>query len=313
VLDYPGGRKVHAEATPLLGGVGIYIGLLVAICFNLDHFSNVLPFFLGATAIFIIGLLEDIRGVSAQMRFLLQVAVSLILVRMGMSVSFLPNGWWKNLGEALVTVVWIVGVTNAYNFLDGLDGLAAGSAAINFFFFFTILYSTAQYSVGLICASLIGACLAFLPFNFSKTKIFLGEAGSTLLGFSLAAMGLMGSWASDNVVKLFIPVIILGVPIFDMIFTTIMRVKEGKVDSLVSWLRYGGKDHFHHYLVELGLRPVRAVFFIYSITFFLGISAILLSNGTYTDAILSLLQAGIIFGGIAQLIVVGQRRRSGWK
>ena len=313
VLDYPGGRKVHAQATPLLGGVGIYAGLLVAVYFNLSCFNFVLPFFLGATAIFIIGLIEDTRGLSAQTRFLLQVAVSLVLVKMGVSVSFLPIGWWKNIGEALVTVIWIVGVTNAYNFLDGLDGLAAGSAAINFFFFFVILYSTNQYSVGLICASLIGACLAFLPFNFSSTKIFLGEAGSTLLGFSLAAMGLMGSWAGDNMVKLFIPILILGVPIFDMIFTTIMRVKEKKVDSLVTWLKYGGKDHFHHYLVELGLRPFKAVLFIYSITFFLGISAILLSNGTYTDAILSLIQAGIIFGGIAQLIVVGQRRRSGWQ
>ena len=313
VVDYPGGRKVHKTVTPLLGGVGIYLGLLVAIFFNLNHFRDVLPFFLGATAIFLIGLVEDIRGLSAQTRFLAQVVVSLALIKTGMGVSFLPHTWWGTLGEVLVTVTWIVGVTNAYNFLDGLDGLAAGSAAINCFFFLIILYSTAQYPIGLICAALIGACLAFLPFNFSSTKIFLGESGSTLLGFCLAGTALVGYWASDSVVKLFIPILILGVPIFDMIFTTIMRVRERKVDSLVSWLRYGGKDHFHHYLVELGLRPVKAVFFIYSITFFLGISAILMSNGTCTDAVLSLLQAGIIFSGIAQLIVVGQRRRSGWK
>jgi UDP-GlcNAc:undecaprenyl-phosphate/decaprenyl-phosphate GlcNAc-1-phosphate transferase len=145
-----------------------------------------------------------------------------------------------------------------------------------------------------------------------KNKIFLGEAGSTFLGFALASLALQGSWAQDNIVRLFIPILILGVPIFDMIFTTIMRIKEGKVKNIMEWLQYGGKDHFHHYLVDVGLPPIGAVFFIYAINLSLGISSVMLSNDTVIEGMLSLYQAGIVFGVIATLMVVGKRHRSGW-
>jgi UDP-GlcNAc:undecaprenyl-phosphate/decaprenyl-phosphate GlcNAc-1-phosphate transferase len=312
-VDYPGGRKIHDAITPLLGGVAIFIGLLSGMFLDFPQFKVYLPLFVGAAGIFLIGLAEDLRGLSALTRFLLQITVALVVIGMGLRAEFLPHNWWGDAGNVFVSLVWIVGVTNAYNFLDGLDGLAAGSAAINLFFFALMLYPTGQYPAGLISVSLIASCLAFLPFNFSSHKIFLGEAGSTLLGFCLAGISLLGSWAPDNTVKLLIPVLILGVPIFDMIFTTIMRVREGKVRTIVEWLRYGGKDHFHHYLVDLGLSRKKAVFFIYLITFFLGISAILLGNNNYlVEACLSLLQATIIFFGIAVLMVVGKRRRSGW-
>ena len=111
---------------------------------------------------------------------------------------------------------------------------------------------------------------------------------------------------------LVIPILILGVPIFDMVFTTIMRVKEDRVKNIVEWLRYGGKDHFHHYLVDVGLPPIGAVFFIYAINLSLGISAVMLSNDTVVEGLLSLYQAGIVFGVIATLMVVGKRHRSGW-
>jgi len=159
---------------------------------------------------------------------------------------------------------------------------------------------------------LIAACLGFLPYNFRKDKMFLGDAGSTFIGFILASLALVGYWAEDSLVKISIPVLILGVPIFDMIFTTIMRVKDGKVKTVLEWLEYGGKDHFHHYLVDLGLRPSGATIFIYFITLSLGISAIMVSNDPAFDAFLALLQACIIFGIIATIIVIGKRRRSGW-
>lgn len=311
VLDYPGGRKIHDKITPLLGGAGIYCGLLTGVWLNFAQFKAYMPLFVGATGIFIIGMMEDLRGLSALSRLLLQIIVAFVVIRMGLCVGFLPGNWWGTAGNVAISVIWIVGVTNAYNFLDGLDGLAAGSAAINLFFFALMLYSSGQYPAGLISVALIASCLAFLPFNFSSRKIFLGEAGSTLLGFSLAGIGLMGSWAPDNTVKLLIPVLILGVPIFDMIFTTIMRIREGKVRTIIEWLRYGGKDHFHHYLVDLGLSRFKAVIFIYLITFSLGISAILLGDEHYlVQAFLSLVQAAIIFTGIATLIVAGKGREN---
>jgi UDP-GlcNAc:undecaprenyl-phosphate GlcNAc-1-phosphate transferase len=313
IVDYPGGRKIHREVTPLLGGLGIFLGLIVGLVFIKAYIKPILPILIGATLIFIFGLFEDIRpGLSAQLRLLLQFIAAFIVIGNGIRVSFLPSNIWGNIGEIIITLLWILGVTNAYNYLDGMDGLAAGSATVNLFFFAVILYSTGQYSLGLLSLALMGACLAFLPYNFKKEKTFLGEAGSTLLGFFLAGIGLMGNWAQDNVVRLFIPILILGEPIFDMIFTTIMRIKEEKVKTIVEWLQYGGKDHFHHYLVDIGLRPWGAVLFIFLITISLGISALMVSNDVAIEGLLTLCQASIIFVVIAVLIVVGKRRRSGW-
>jgi len=313
ILDLPGGRKIHKIATPLLGGAALYLGLIAGLFFNTRNVFLFFPVWIGATFIFILGLVNDVTPLSAKTRFLWQFLIALLVVFTGVRVTFIPHGYLKNILEPLITAVWLVGVTNAYNYLDGLDGLAAGSAAINLLCFSVILYSTGQYPLGLLSISLIASCLAFLPYNFKKEKIFLGEAGSTFLGFIIAGVGLVGDWASDSVVKLSIPILIVGVPIFDMIFTTVMRVKEGKVKNLMEWLQYSGKDHFHYYLVDLGFRPFGSVTFIYFLTLSLGISAIMVSNDTAGEGFLTLLQASIIFGIIATLIVIGKRRRSGWK
>lgn len=313
ILDHPGGRKIHRIATPLLGGAAIYLGLVTGLLFfNLKYFHLYFPILIGGTLILILGLITDIKELSARLRFLSQVLIALIIIRLGAKISFLPRGPWKEITEALITVIWIVGVTNAYNYLDGLNGLAGGSAAINLFFFAAILYLFGQYPLGLLSIILLAACLGFLPFNFKKAKIFLGEAGSTFLGFILAAIALVGNWAEDNIVKISIPVLILGVPIFDMIFTTIMRIREGKVKTILEWLGYGGKDHFHHYLVDLGFRPLGAVVFIWGVTASLGIAAIMVSNDRAPEAFLAILQAGITFVILASLIVVGKRHHSGW-
>lgn len=309
ILDLPGGRKIHKVATPLLGGVAVYLGLLFGFLFNWQQEYFLWPLLLGATIILIVGIINDIRELGVRVRLLFQILAGLVVISAGMRISLLPNVLWGDILEVIITLFWIVGVTNAYNYLDGLDGLAAGSAIINLICFIAILYFTGQYPLGLIMIILAGACLGFLPYNFKQEhKIFLGEAGSTLLGFSLACIAFIGNWASNNVVKISIPILILGVPIFDMIFTTIMRIKEGKVKTLLEWLRYGDKDHFHHYLVDLGFKPQGAVIFIYFVTLSLGISAIMVSNDKAPEALLTLTQAAIIFGIIATLIVVGKRK-----
>lgn len=313
ILDIPGGRKIHKVATPLLGGAAILLGLITALIFDLKTLTFSFSLLLGATIIFSLGLINDIKPLSAQFRLLCQVLIALIIISLGLRIEFLPNNLWGNFSEIVLTIVWIVGVTNAYNYLDGLDGLAAGSAVVNLLCFTVILYRTGQYALGMISVILLAACLGFLPHNFKKAKIFLGDAGSTLIGFMLAAIAVMGNWAEDNIVKISIPILILGVPIFDIIFTTVVRVKDEKVTTLLEWLQYGGKDHFHHYLVDLGFQPQGAVLFIYSLTLSLGIGAIMVSNDRAWEALLTLTQATVIFGIIATLIIVGKRRRSGWK
>jgi len=312
IFDLPGGRKIHKIATPLLGGASLYTGLIVGLFINQQVISLFLPIIIGATLVFVLGLVSDIIDLSARVRIICQFIIAFIVISMGVHVTFVPKIYGKELLEHIITAIWLVGVTNAYNYLDGLDGLAAGSAAINLFCFSVILYTTGQYALGLLVISLIASCLAFLPYNLKNNKIFLGEAGSTFLGFMLAGIGLVGDWASNNVVKLSIPILVLGVPIFDMIFTTIMRIGGGKVKNFMEWLKYSGKDHFHHYLVDLGFRPIGSVIFIYFLTFSLGISAINVSNDDVIGSLLAILHASIIFGVIATLMVIGKRRRSGW-
>ena len=312
ILDLPGGRKVHRIATPLLGGVAVYLGLVIGVLFNLSKLYLFMPLLIGATLILILGLINDIRELSARLRLTCQALIAFFMVEMGVRVTFLPAGPWKYTAETLITVIWIIGVINAYNYLDGLDGLAAGSAVINLLCFGIILYKTGQYPLGLFSLILMAACLGFLPYNFKKAKIFLGEAGSTLLGFILASIALVGDWAADDIVQISIPILILGVPIFDMIFTSIIRIKEGKVKTILEWLSYGGKDHFHHYLVDLGFRPLGATVFIYVITFSLGLNAVMISNDSAMRAFLTFGQAATVFGIIATLMVVGKRQHSGW-
>ncbi|MDD5432464.1 MAG: MraY family glycosyltransferase [Candidatus Omnitrophica bacterium] len=316
ILDIPGGRKIHKIATPLLGGVAVYFGLIIGVFFNLTKLHFFMPLLIGATLILILGLINDIKPLSARFRFLCQVIISLFVIKMGLQINFLPYslGVWKYILEVVITIIWLVGVTNAYNYLDGLDGLAAGSAAINLICFGVILYKSSQYPLGLLAVILIATCFAFLPYNFhkGKYKIFLGEAGSTMLGFILAGFALSGFWAEHNIARITIPVLILGVPIFDMVFTTVMRIKEGKVKSVYEWLHYSGKDHFHHILVDLGFTQRETTLFIYVITFSLGLSAIMVSNDSSLDALMSLTQAAVIFTVVANLIIVGKKRRSGW-
>lgn len=166
----------------------------------------------------------------------------------------------------------------------------------------------------MLCVILASACLGFLPYNFKKgrKRVFLGDAGSTLIGFILASIGLVGYWAAGNIVKIAIPILILGVPIFDMIFTTVMRIATGKIKTIYEWLKHADKDHFHHHLVDLGLGLRGSVIFIYFTSISLGLSAIMVDRGTTKAAVLSIVQGFIIFGIIGVLIVMGKRSgRSG--
>lgn len=313
ILDMPSERKVHKKPTPLLGGLVVYIGVMLGFLFsykNLNFLSGVL---ISATIIFIIGLIDDIRGLSAQFRIIGQFIATLIIISLGVRLSFLPNNIWGNIGEIILTLIWVIGITNALNYLDGIDGLAAGIAAISLFFFSIISYQTRQFGISLASLIIMASCLGFLPHNFKRAKIFLGDAGSTFIGFMLASIAVIGNWAEDNIVKISVPILILGIPIFDMVFTTVMRIAEGKISTIIEWLKYGGKDHFHHRLINLGLSPIEAVIFIYFVNVSFGISAIMVSNERGMVGILSILHASIVFAGIAILMVIGKRRRSGWE
>lgn len=325
ILDYPASRKVHLKPTPLLGGVAVYLSFCLSTFYCLEVTPPFLGVFLGSSLIFTVGLLDDIYELSTSSRLFFQLLASLLMIVSGVRLSFLPPTWWGDTGEVLLTILWIVGLTNAVNFLDGLDGLAAGMVTLICFFFYLISLQVQQIYIGFLVLALLGAALGFLPYNFrspifyleSKFRknptasphalVFLGDSGATFLGTLLAGLAVQGNLAEDHLVALAIPILLLGVPIFDMSLTTIMRIREKKITSVSHWLSYAGKDHFHHRLVDLGFTPMGSVFFIYVVTVVLGLGAFGLRRGETLDAVMILMEAGLIFVLIALLMISGRR------
>lgn len=295
-VDKPGGRKTHQNVTPLMGGAAIYLGFALVFFLAQDMLYFTEPrkgVALGATLIFLVGLLDDIWGLTAKIRLIAQILAVGILIKYGAILSFLPDTWWGYLGEYIITFLWVIGITNAINFLDGMDGLASGTATINATFFSLVALRAGGSEMLLLAIALAGSCLGFLPYNFRRHKpasIFLGDSGSNFLGFTLAGIGILGEWGNDGWVGLVVPIVILGVPIFDTSLTTVVRVATGQVRSFGEWLRFTGRDHFHHRLSDLGLGNKRAVWVIYLISAGQGLEALVLKNAQGVDALFSILQ-----------------------
>jgi UDP-GlcNAc:undecaprenyl-phosphate GlcNAc-1-phosphate transferase len=313
-VDRPGGRKIHVEVTPLMGGAAIYLGFALVLFLAQDIllFSEELKgVALGATLVFAVGLLDDIWGLSARVRLIAQLLAVGILLKFGVVMSFLPQTLWGDAGEILITVIWVVGITNAVNFLDGMDGLAAGNSAINAGFFALVALQTGQPIMTLLALALMGSCLGFLPYNFRRLRpagIFLGDSGSNFLGFVLAGIGIVGNWGADNLVGLTVPILILGVPIFDTTLTTIVRFKTGQVRTFGQWIRFTGRDHFHHRLSDLGIGNKMAVWVIYLVSVWLGLESLVLKDARGIDAVFSLAQVAIVFLLIGSFMVFVQNR-----
>ena len=315
VLDLPAERKVHAAATPLLGGAAVYGAFAVTVLANFDFSLQLKGVALGATIVVALGVLDDMTDLPAGLKLLGQIGAAAVAITYGVSLNVVPN-WlpgflWLNV---ILTVIWFLTVTNAVQFLDGMDGLAAGLGVIAGVFFSLVSLQTGQRYLMFLSAALVGACLGFLPYNFRPggARIFLGDGGASFIGFTLAGLAVMGVWAQhDPVISLFTPTLILGVPLFDIGFVGVVRVVTGKVHSLHEWLAYTGKDHLHHRFAALGLTKVQTVLLIYFIAATLGLSAVLLKDATPREAALVLVQAGCVLAIVAVLEGVGRVRPRG--
>lgn len=310
VLDLPSERKVHKQATPLLGGTAVFFGFSVSLLTN-GIFSIQLGVILAAAfVLFVVGVLDDVREISAGAKLSTQIICTIGVMASGIVLRVLPYhlGIFSEIGNYLLTIFWIIGITNAMNFFDGMDGLATGLGAAIAFFLGIVAFQTAQPFLGWVAVAMMGACLGFLPFNF-KFKgggdIFLGDAGSTVIGFVLACVAVYGDWATANpVVALVSPLLIFWILIFDMVHISIERILTGKVYNFKQWIAYVGKDHLHHRLAYALGTNQRSVLFIFLMNFCLGISAISLRNASWVDAILLILQAAIF----VILITILERR-----
>jgi len=301
IIDLPGGRKIHDKATPLLGGVAIIVSFISALAANMILDERDVALIAGGTVVAIVGLIDDWKSIPARYKLLTQVVVVLLLIRSGIILDLFPGQTtWGYLLNALFSILWIVGLTNAMNFVDGMDGLATGVSAIISLFLGLVAFQTNQPFMGWIAIAMLGSCLGFLPFNFSLRKnrrasIFLGDAGSTFFGFVLAALAIKAAWADNNpIVSFATPCLIFWVLIFDMAYISVERIVTGKVKSFQDWIDYVGTDHMHHRLLAVFGDRRKVVCFIFFLCATLGISAITLRNARPIDGILTVLQAFLI-------------------
>ncbi len=308
ILDMPSERKIHREPIPLLGGIAIYISYVITIILNFTFSIELKGVIIGGTIILLLGMIDDIWGLRAIWRLLGQVGASAILILFHIKLDFLPNVWWGSVGEIILTIIWVIGITNAVNFFDGLDGLAVGLTTICSLSFFVVAQITDQPYLGFLTLVLAGSCLGFLRFNFKPASIFLGDSGSTFLGFTLAEIAVMGGWAEKNPkIALSLPILVLSVFIFDMVYITVARVRDGRVRNFKEWIEYTGKDHLHHRLVDLGFNEIQTVLLIYLIAACLGTGAINLRATGDLRIYFEFLQAFFIFILIVILMLAGRK------
>ncbi|HPO95165.1 MAG: MraY family glycosyltransferase [Elusimicrobiales bacterium] len=315
-IDVPDSRKVHLKPVPRIGGLGVYLAFIFTIIRNFQFSSEIISILIGSSVIFIVGFIDDVKGLSAKSRLFFQVLSACIVVAGGVKITYtLGWGLYGQVISWIVSVLWIVGIINAFNFMDGIDGLAASMGLVISVIFLIITVNTEQYKVMFITASLCGSVFGFLIYNWSPAKIFLGDGGSTLIGFILACLGIYGSYSSDNpFISLSVPIIILSIPIFDIIYITVSRIKNGLVRNITEWLEYTGKDHFHHRLLSVGFSVKSAVVFISLLNLILGsIAAGVVVKDEFVETVLSFFEVFLIFIIIVIVMVTARNKIDGVK
>ncbi len=299
LVDNPSGHKIHKEPTPLLGGAAVFLGFFLPLLINgifSREFGGIL---VAAMILFVLGVFDDTLNLKAHVKLIVQIVLAVGLTFVGVRLVLFPEtALLGSIVNRLLSVIWIVGITNAMNFFDGMDGLAAGVSAIIAFFLAIVAMQMDSPFVGWAAVAMLGACLGFLPYNFRPWKqalIFLGDAGSTTIGFVLGSLAIYSDWADFNpVVSIFSPILIFWILIFDMAHITLFRVIRGKTRTFREWIEYVGHDHLHHRLARVLGGATQSVLFIYLLTICLGLSALLLRYSTPFAGFLLLCQAFII-------------------
>ena len=277
MVDIPGHRKIHEEAIPNLGGIVIFFGFLLSLLFIIQIEGQFRILLIGGVIILLLGVVDDIANLSPKHKFIIQMIPALIVVIYNSDLinNFIANQLksFDLLGYLLypILILWIVGVTNSINLIDGLDGLACGVSIISLITFFILGLRQNFETLNLVSIALAGSMLAFLRFNFYPAKIFLGDSGSTFTGFMLASVGALWLLNSGNAFFIFIPIIILALPIFDTLFAI--------------WRRYRGhhpifqadKGHLHHRLLVRGISHKNIVLILWGISAICSVIALVLA------------------------------------
>ncbi len=305
-------RRMHTKPMPRFGGMAIFIGTTVALivatwvilpmfeqqfsikypdAYMFDQPVSKMPgVIVGGVLIYILGVIDDLRGMPAKVKFLGQVGVACVCYFMGVRIHFITNhfgllglenshSYFYGLFCFVITVLWIVGITNTVNLIDGLDGLAAGVAAIASICLAYTAYIHGSYLAALAMLALVGATLGFLPFNFHPAKIFMGDGGSLFLGYILGTLSIVGPMKSATIMATIVPVLVLGLPIFDTGFAILRRLANHRP------IMEADKGHLHHRLMAAGLGQRRTVLTLYGISGIMGIAAVLFSRDLFVETL----------------------------
>lgn len=272
-------RRVHDHPIPRLGGLAIFIAFLAGVLIYVDIDYQIQGILIGAVIIVILGVIDDIVALSAKVKLVGQIAAAVVVVLYGVKIEtvglvFESLGFW-NLGflSIPITIIWIVGVTNSVNLIDGLDGLACGVSTIASVTMLVVAMTVVEedFTVPLILAALVGACLGFLPYNFNPAKIFMGDTGALFLGYILSTISVLGLFKFYTVVSVVVPFLALGLPIVDTASAIIRRVARGQSPMAPD------RGHLHHKLLDSGLNQKQAVAVLYALSALLGVAAVMMS------------------------------------
>ena len=301
-MDVPkDNRRMHDHPIPRMGGLAIFLGFLLSVLLFAEITPQLRGMLLGSVIIVVLGIFDDIYSLPAMFKFVVQIVAALVAVFSGNVIQTLSNPnifssdlyWDLGVLSIPVSVIWIVAITNAVNLIDGLDGLACGVSTISSMTLLVISLVVSDAPAAILMAALAGSCIGFLPYNLNPAKIFMGDTGSTFLGFVLATVSIQGLFKSYAIISFAVPFLMLGLPIFDTSFAILRRLAKGQSPMTPD------RGHIHHRLIDMGFSQKQAVAVLYVISAILGLSAVVLTTNNAMKAMLFLLalcMAGA-FGG----------------
>ena len=299
-------RRMHKIPIPRMGGLAIFLGFIVSVLIFGEMNREIRGILLGAVIIVILGVMDDILTLRALPKFIVQIFAAVVVVLHGCRIEHFMGFALPQWLSYPVSVIWIVAITNAVNFIDGLDGLAAGVSAISagtmLIVALILVPDTTAMASAILLAAIVGACVGFIPYNFNPATIFMGDTGSTFLGFMLASISIFGLFKTYAVISFAVPFLVLGLPIFDICFAVIRRVSKGQSPM------HADRGHVHHRLIDMGFSQKQAVAISYLLSAILGLAAVVLTDRGEVQALI-FIGAILVVGAIGAVVIFGTHRK----
>lgn len=285
-------RRVHDHPIPRMGGLAIFLGFIISVVLFADITPQMQGILIGAVLIVATGAVDDVVNLNAWIKLIIQIAAAVIAVMHGVVIEVVtnPNLFSESMHLVLgtlsipITILWIVGITNSVNLIDGLDGLACGVSTISSVTMLVVALMVAEPNVALVLAALAGACIGFIPYNFNPAKIFMGDTGSLLLGYILATMSVVGLFKFYAIVTFAVPLLALAVPLVDIVTSFFRRILHGQSPM------HADRGHFHHRLIDMGFSQKQAVAILYAISAILGLTAVVITSNSGLKFILLMVE-----------------------